>query len=236
MKLYTTKAKMYDRMIQSAGKHYKEESKLIANILRENIKEEKPLVLDLGCGTGTHAAELIKHGFNVICGDLNKEMLAIARKKTNAECIQIDMKHFSLKQKVDAIICLYNTILYNQNAEELLSTLCSCYKAMKQGGTLILQLTNPALFKKSKDIAFPWRLSSKEIIIQSTFVRVPRMMHHFSFINLDSKTEESDWHEMRIFSIAELKDSLKKSGFNRIKLMKEKATLYIICRKGVKCP
>ncbi|MBU2638730.1 MAG: class I SAM-dependent methyltransferase [Nanoarchaeota archaeon] len=235
MKLYTTKAKLYDKMIQAAGKNYKGESALIAGILHKSLKEKNPLILDLGCGTGTHAAELVKQGFNVICGDLNKGMLAIARKKIKTECLRIDMKQFSLKQKVKAIICLYNTIMYNQNTKELLSTFSSCYNNMEQGGILILQLTNPALFKKSKDASFSWRVGSNEVIVHSTFTRPSKIMHHFSFIDLEKKKEESDWHEMRIFSTAELKGALKKCGFKSIKLMKEKATLYITCRKRIRC-
>ncbi|MDI6737601.1 MAG: class I SAM-dependent methyltransferase [Nanoarchaeota archaeon] len=231
MKLYATKAEIYDRMIQSAGKHYKEESGLIANILQKSFKGRNPPVLDLGCGTGTHAAELIRQGFNVICGDINKEMLAIAKKKTGAECLEMDMRRFLLRKKVGAIICLYNTLFYNQNAEELMSTFSSCRINLEPGGILILQVTDPSLFRGDKNTSFTWALNNREIVVQSTFIRLPRMLHHFSFINLDTKKEESDWHEMRIFPLRAIKDSLIKCGFCCIKITKDKNTLYITGRR-----
>lgn len=232
MKLYTTKAELYDRIIQTAGKHYKDEIGAIADILRKATKNKEPLVLDMGCGTGTHAAELIKRGFKIICGDLSKEMLAIAKKKTKAECLQMDMRNFSLKQSVDAIICLFNTLFYNKNKRELLATFRSCYNSLKQSGILVLQITNPSLFKKEQNTAFTWKLSKDEAVIQSTFIHFPKMVNHFSFIDLKQRKEESDWHEMMIFPLETIKGALKKCGFRAIDIIKEKTTLYVIARKA----
>ncbi|HII15534.1 MAG TPA: class I SAM-dependent methyltransferase [Nanoarchaeota archaeon] len=229
MKLYTTKAQFYDRMAQSAGKHYIDEAKLIGKIIQDNANGNR--VLDLGCGTGAHAAELIKLGFKVLCSDLSKEMLAIAKKKTGAECLKMDMRRFSLRTKVDAVICLYNTIMYNRNGEELKSTFNACHGCLNPGGVLIIQVISPNLLRKAKDSTFLWDLSKKDKLIQSTFIQFPKLTNHFTFLNTRSKIEESDWHEMRIFPLNAIKEVLKNTGFDCIRTIKDKTTVYIICRR-----
>ena len=59
-------------------------------------------VVDLGCGTGTWAAKLIKSGYRVTCVDISQRMLDQARRKieqqaglTRAEFIQADLGDLS---------------------------------------------------------------------------------------------------------------------------------------------
>jgi len=218
-------------MIACTGKDYASEAEFIESLIRRNIKIPYPTVLDLGCGTGTHAAMLIKRGFNVIGGDISKEMLAIAKKKTSMPCYRIDMRAFLLKKKVDTIICLYNTIMYNRTEKELESTFGSCCNSLNRKGIFIIQLTNPSVLKKAKDSAYIWDLNSEEKIIQSSFIRYPRFVQNFVFLNLKTGDYAVDTHFMTIFSLRTIKSKLKLAGFSSIKSVKKGTTVYVCCKK-----
>jgi len=136
--MYKKFAKYYDLL--SEDKNYKEELKLLTNFFSRakiDIKE----VLEIGCGTGNFLHLLEKKGFSVVGLDLNKEMLKIAGKKlTKGNLLQGDMKNFNFKKKFDAILCLYNTIHYNLNYNELKKTLKNYYRHLKKGSMLIFDM------------------------------------------------------------------------------------------------
>ena len=67
---YKEFAKYYDKFYQN--KNYKKETEFLKNFINANDK-----ILDVGCGTGIHAALLTDNGFEVDGLDLNKEMLEI---------------------------------------------------------------------------------------------------------------------------------------------------------------
>ena len=65
-------------------------------------------------------------------------MLNEARKKNSqVKFFQADMQSFSLNEKFGAIICFFNSILYNKNPEEMKTTLTNFYNHLEKGGILI---------------------------------------------------------------------------------------------------
>ena len=68
-------------------------------------------VLDMGCGTGRHAIELAKRGFQVTAVDISKGMLIVAQEKAkvagvNVTWIHSDAAEFQGSEPFDAAICL----------------------------------------------------------------------------------------------------------------------------------
>jgi ubiquinone/menaquinone biosynthesis C-methylase UbiE len=66
-------------------------------------------ILDMGCGTGRHAVELAKRGYQVTGVDLSSGMLSQAEKvakEVNVEWIQADATSFISDRLFDAAICL----------------------------------------------------------------------------------------------------------------------------------
>ena len=49
------------------------------------LEEEKNLIVELGCGTGSFTLNMAKRGYDIIGIDMSPDMLDIARKKTAAE-------------------------------------------------------------------------------------------------------------------------------------------------------
>ena len=77
--MFSKYAKIYD--LFNKNKNYKKEINYLLKLIKSlNLKNLKDL-LDVGCGTGLHAAYLKKKKFNVCGVDISNEMLRIAKKK-----------------------------------------------------------------------------------------------------------------------------------------------------------
>ena len=84
----TLYASQYDSMY--LGKSYLAECDLIDEAVKRFAGRRPLTLLDVGCGTGGHAFELSKRGYQVTGVDLSAEMLAAAQLK--AETLDVSQK------------------------------------------------------------------------------------------------------------------------------------------------
>ncbi|MBU0648053.1 class I SAM-dependent methyltransferase, partial [Patescibacteria group bacterium] len=103
--LYKEYAKFYDKIYSK--KKYGIEVDFILSVINKYKIEGKDL-LDMACGTGTHAKKLVDSGFRVTGVDVNPEMLKLAKKKTKkASFVKGTMQSYESKKKFDVITCLF---------------------------------------------------------------------------------------------------------------------------------
>ena len=99
-------------------------------------------VLDVACGTGDMAVELMKQGCSVTGVDISEEMLAIAKGKVpSATCLVADAEHLPFEdESFDAVTCAFgvrNFVHLEQGIREML-------RVLKPGGRMvILELATP---------------------------------------------------------------------------------------------
>ena len=104
-------------------------------------------VLDVACGTGDMAVELVRYGCDVTGIDISEEMLAIAKRKVeNAKWIVADAENLPFDDNAfDAVTCAFGV----RNFAGLERGLGEMVRVLKPGGRLvILELSypeNPAL-------------------------------------------------------------------------------------------
>lgn len=123
------------------------------NFILEELK--LPLgshILDVGCGTGRHAVELAKRGYQVTGVDISSGMLAEAKKEANkagveVEWIHADASKFTSPKLFDAAVCLCEGAfgLLGKDDDPLeheLSILYNINKALKTNKKLILTALN----------------------------------------------------------------------------------------------
>ena len=79
--LYRDWAPSYDQHLEQELRYIGPAS--IAALLADSIEDREARVLDIGCGTGLVAQNLVRHGFRTIDGlDFSPEMLAVAQAKS----------------------------------------------------------------------------------------------------------------------------------------------------------
>lgn len=107
-------ARYYDLLY--ADKDYAEEAKYIASVLRYAIGEDKRQILELGCGTGKHAALLADMGYTICGVERSKNMLAQAQTraegKQGVSFVQSDIREFSFEKTFDAVFALFHVMSY----------------------------------------------------------------------------------------------------------------------------
>lgn len=141
-------ASSYDRLnhIMTAGMDRlwrRRAAKEAINIARMKTESDtNALALDVACGTGDMAVELLKRGCSVTGIDLSEEMLAIARRKAaeanfqlaNAEALPFDDASF------DAVTSAFGI----RNFVHLDKGLAEMARVLKSGGRMvILEMSTP---------------------------------------------------------------------------------------------
>ena len=141
-------ASSYDRLnhIMTAGMdrlwRRRAAKEAIKTARRKTASDTNALALDVACGTGDMAIELLKRGSSVTGIDLSEEMLAIARRKTaeanfqlaNAEALPFDDASF------DAVTSAFGI----RNFVHLDKGLAEMARVLKSGGRMvILEMSTP---------------------------------------------------------------------------------------------
>ncbi|MFL5238547.1 MAG: class I SAM-dependent DNA methyltransferase [Rhizomicrobium sp.] len=132
-------APWYDLLYQD--KDYVSETSFVDNQLRRHGAWPGAL-LDLGCGTGVHALEFARRGWNVTGIDLSPEMIrrADARRSNAAGRVQFrrgDVCATGPERDFDAAVSLFHVASYQTSRAKLQSMLGNANAALKPGGIML---------------------------------------------------------------------------------------------------
>lgn len=108
--------------------------------------------LDLGCGTGRHSRELVKHGLEVVGLDLSMEMLRVANAEkkgsNNLNFVRSDMRKLPTNTQFSLVVSLFTSFGYFKTDLEHLDLMKSIGSIIKPGGQCIFDLPNPIFVRK----------------------------------------------------------------------------------------
>ena len=106
------------------------------------LEEERNLIVELGCGTGSFTQVLKKKGYDIIGIDMSPDMLNVARNKAAAEGLDImyleqDMRELDLYCTAGTIVSVCDSVNYVLSDEELLETFKLVNNFLFPGGVFI---------------------------------------------------------------------------------------------------
>jgi 2-polyprenyl-3-methyl-5-hydroxy-6-metoxy-1,4-benzoquinol methylase len=119
------------------------------DFIEQEINRDKSLkVIDIGCGTGRHAIELTKRGYNVTGIDLSEDQIKRAREKAQEAGVTIDFqiqdaRNLSFDGEFDLAIMLCEGGFSLMETDEMnFEILKNATKALKSKGKLIFTTLN----------------------------------------------------------------------------------------------
>jgi len=148
-------AELYD--IFYADKPYEQEALFVHQCLQQYSAGTTKRLLELACGTGSHALILEKLGYEIVATDYSEEMLACAKRKAVKVGSSIsfrtqDMRTLDIKDKpFDAVICLFDSIGYVGTNEALMQVLHRVHRHLRQKGLFVFEFWHAAAMLRSYD-------------------------------------------------------------------------------------
>lgn len=128
-----------------AGKDYGAEARYVTRYLREFGPEVRD-ILELGCGTGAHAAELVGTGYGVTGVDLSERMLVRANARREALAVPDrakvgfvhgDARSVRLGRTFDAVVSLFHVMSYQNSNDDLLAAFATAARHLSPGGIFL---------------------------------------------------------------------------------------------------
>lgn len=196
---YDTLASVYDQLQQSVdtvvwADHIEALQRRYAGRTQGDGADGRPILLDLGCGTGSFCLEMERRGYDPIGIDHSPVMLNKAREKTSQNglgrslFLLQNIARFELFGTVDLIVCLLDTINHLTVSSDVERFFALCANYLNPGGLLIFdaashdhlqrRLGNQVFFVDGHEQTLLWqnhfntrsRISRSEILL---FTREP---------------------------------------------------------------
>jgi SAM-dependent methyltransferase len=182
MSSYTGKhASYYDIFYQD--KPYAAEAAFVHECIQKNTEGKTERLLELACGSGRHARELDKLGYEIVATDYSEDLLAVARTKSAEAQIDFryqDMRTLSLPDApFDAVYCLFDSIGYVQTNEAIRQVLSGVHRHLRQGGLFIFEFWHAAAMLRHYEPRRErkWQTAEGEIVrISTTRLDVPKQL------------------------------------------------------------
>lgn len=156
MDLFKDYAAYYDMLYHD--KNYHGEIDYIVRLLQQHAPAAR-MILELGCGTGTHALMLAGRGYTIHGIDLSDEMIERAREKVshaqikNVSFSQGDMRSITSNTTYDAVLALFHVMSYQTTDVDIHASFKSVAHALKPGGLFIFDFWfGPAVIHLSPEV------------------------------------------------------------------------------------
>jgi len=190
-------------------------------------------ILDIGCGTGSHALELARRGYNCTGVDLSEAMLDEAARKTAIadvehapRWIRGDARTFDAGGTFDAAIMMFAVVGYLTANDDVLAGLRNVRQHLQPGALFICDFWyGPAVLsvRPSERVRTLRNGAGQTIRAASTAVD---SLHHTADVSFRLWTIEGDrflgetkeTHRMRYFFPQEFKMLLELAGFESLSL------------------
>lgn len=215
-------APYYDQLVQFID--YPGWVRYISEIFRRYGRRPR-FILDLACGTGNVAVLLAQQGFKMVGLDRSKEMLDRLQSKVPSggiELICADMREFKLLKPVDACICLFDSLNYLLEIEDLERCFRSVLGSLEPAGLFVFDMnTIYGLANYWDDQVWIREVGDIYSIWQNRYDPVRRIstLYLTLFVRQgDGYKRVDEVHKERGYELSEIEAALRRAGFKRSRM------------------
>jgi SAM-dependent methyltransferase len=219
--IFNAYASYYDLLYKD--KDYKSEGRYVVSLLNQN-KLFSGSMLELGCGTGKHAAVFADLGFVTHGIDSSIFMIDQANdRKSDTNIFELgDVRSFRANKKFDAVVSLFHVASYQTKNRDLLDMFLTAATHLEKDGIFIFDFWNGSAVLSQKPTKRVKKMSDTNFEVVRTATPKLNSLQNTVNVNFDiliksiknNKSETiKESHLMRYLFIPELKYLLNESGF-----------------------
>ncbi len=215
-------ARLYD--VITGHKSYDEEIGALAGFLRSRLGgDQGQRILDLGCGTGSHAIRLREEGFEVVGIDLSPEMIEVADEKESDVAFHAgDIRSFE-NGGFDGVVSLFNVINCLPSMDDLVGFLTAARQRMNDHGAMIVEAWNAVAVMADpptvveREYEFDGGTIRRKATPVSDFMNQKLLIRYEISIN-GGEAFTVD-HPLVLFMPWEIRQALERSGFGSVETL-----------------
>jgi len=206
---------------------YSERMAELLTAMLERFGAEPQTILDLACGEGSFAVAMAKKGFQVTGVDLSPHVLQFARERAQQENVNVefllqDVRSLPFEERFDLVTCWYDSLNYLLKLEDLEKTFAGVWRALKRGALFIFDMNtiyglavnwqqHPCNVQQDTSELFESHRPSYDFEKNIATLRITGFVKEGNgWIRMDEE------HKERGYSLEEIKQSLKKIGFQEL--------------------
>jgi SAM-dependent methyltransferase len=204
-------------------KNYAEEAEYVARLIRR-FSPDATHLLELGCGTGNHAAFLSKKGFSIIGIERSRGMAEIARRKgiSDFTVIEGDIAGDIPEKTFDGVIALFHVISYLTENDDLRRVFANAARALDSGGIFVFDTWFTPAVRTAGARTRVREFENREMAIRRKATPYPDPTPNTVAVLFDIEVEYkktkrsesfSERHLMRHFSLPEISALSAQTGF-----------------------
>ena len=214
--MFLKSEKYYDALYDALGKDYPKEVEKAHKIIQKYYRSGGVNLLDVACGTGTHAGFLAKY-YKVEGMDLDEDMVTLARTKLpKIRFFQGDMIDFNLNRRFDAITCLFSAIGYVKTNANLSKAIKAMTRHLREGGVLLVE---PWFSAEQWTVGSPRALHAdteemkiSRISLSGKRRKISILDFHYLVGTTDGVEYFTEHHELGLFSHQDYLNAFHKAG------------------------
>jgi len=221
-------AELYDLFY--AEKPYAAEAAFVDQCLRKYAEERPKRLLEIACGTGTHAFQLEQRDYHIVATDYSQAMLERAMRKASEFSSRVefrvqDMTQLDLDGSFDAAYCLFDAIGYVATNEALEQVFRGVQKHLRPDGLFVFEFWHAGAMLRHYD---PVRIrrwqTDKGLILRLSETtldyakQLSRVTYSIYELNSDGSYEAlTETQVNRYFLLQEMAAWLTATGFAPVK-------------------
>ncbi|MQN01759.1 MAG: class I SAM-dependent methyltransferase [Lachnospiraceae bacterium] len=224
---YTSFAEVYDLFMDNVP--YDSWADSIDRLLKKYLPDgtEKPMVLDLGCGTGQITRRLRDRGYDMTGIDGSDEMLEIARSKESDDSILYlcqDMREFDVFGTYQGIVSICDCMNYLTEKEDFKEVLRRVNNFLHPGGVFIFDVNTEYKFQRIlSDNTFAENRSEGSFIWENEYDKEKKLnLYDLTlFIRGDDGRFDKffEQHVEKAYSRKEIEDMIEGAGLELIEVL-----------------